>query len=625
MRALAEKPSFSTTLRLMRVMYLLLKRFNDDLIMEAEIFLAMFIRIVSPGDTEGTGGHPLSSNLLPSSVKEAEATSSSNTGSSPAWMRILALEILRGLCGDFALMSKVWSHYDAAPASNQDGQAFNGDRHRSSIFKSMITALNRLATEKPQLLGTGSAVISGASPDPAASDYTVGGVVDGLVGMAQQAASTVGVANAAQGGLSAVSASVKLQWCVRVSEETKARAETPSSSIDQLDKSDAPPIPETYIFLLALQCLTGIADGFASSTLPTYSSLMSSRPAAGQDTLPAPPALDLANNPDGAPYSSLRITRDMADAGWPAMLASLSFYLTVNLDDSLFRATLSSFQNFMTTCGVLGLNTPRDAFLISLCKFSVPPSIVSQLASAEAGHSAKAGPSSMLSVSADALGLTSQQHHTATLSTRNLLCLRSLVGVSQALAGSLDATWFHVFEVLQNADFVLRSNAARKQKKRSAPPLTGMGASPQKPDPAGSTATGATEANTYLPTEADDSTAQERTTRLLEVSKTLDSKAFQAFLSALCRLNSEMIGISAETRPAGESVCTEEGTMSPGRIQGGFFEEAAASKQPRRTGTSVIRTLVGISYVPGMPYSMLASSVLARSRMRWLSSEKSPL
>ena len=294
----------------------------------------------------------------------------------------------------------------------------------------------------------------------------------------------------------------------------------------------------------------------------------------------------------------------MADAGWPALLASLSFFLTTNLDDDLFTSTLSSFQNFMTTCGVLGLNTPRDAFLISLCKFAVPPSIVSQVANAESGHSAKAAPASMLSVGADALGLTSQQAGAATLSTRNLLCLRSLVGVSQALAGSLDGTWFHVFEVLQNADFVMRAHASKKQKKRSAP-LGGGGisASPQKSTvtstsgSSSSTATGsALDANHFIPTEADEQAAQQRNARLLEVSKALDSKAFQAFVGALCRLNSEMIGISSIQSVEGGNSALEQGTMSPGRIKGGFFEDAAGQKQPRRVGTNVIRTLVSASY-----------------------------
>ena len=230
-RALAEKPTFSTTLRLMRVMYLLLKKFNDALVIEAEIFLSMFIKIVAPGDVEGTGGHPLSSGLLPTTAavkptSAAKDAASSHTGSvgtgtgtgggagsSPAWMRVLALEILRGLCGDFDLLRKVWTRYDGAGADSGSNST-SSSSSRVPVFRTMITAFNRLATEKPHLLGSGAAVVSGVAPDAASAsaDYTVSGVVDGIVGMAQQAASSVGVAGMTQGGLSASTASVKLQW-----------------------------------------------------------------------------------------------------------------------------------------------------------------------------------------------------------------------------------------------------------------------------------------------------------------------------------------------------------------------------------------------------------------------------
>ena len=233
-RALAEKPTFSTTLRLMRVMYLLLKKFNDALVMEAEIFLSMFIKIVAPGDAEGSGGHPLSSGLLSTAtVKPASAAKDAavlhigstgtggGAGSSPAWMRVLALEILRGLCGDFDLLRKVWTRYDGAGGaingSDDAGSSISDNSStRVPVFRTMITAFNRLATEKPHLLGSGAAVVSGIATDTASAsaDYTVSGVVDGIVGMAQQAASSVGVASMTQGGLSASTASVKLQWWV---------------------------------------------------------------------------------------------------------------------------------------------------------------------------------------------------------------------------------------------------------------------------------------------------------------------------------------------------------------------------------------------------------------------------
>lgn len=177
---------------------------------------------------------------------------------------------------------------------------------------------------------------------------------------------------------------------------------------------------------------------------------MNLRPRKDNESLPAPPALDLDKLPSEPAYNSLRTTRAMADAGWPALLASLSFFLTTNLDDELFTHTLTSYQNFTTTCGVLNLKTPRDAFLISLCKFAVPPSIISHLAASENTPNllARQPTSSIITASTDALGLTSQanQNQAMSLSTRNLLCLRSLVGVSQALAGSLEKTWFYIFE-----------------------------------------------------------------------------------------------------------------------------------------------------------------------------------
>lgn len=426
----------------MRVMYLLLKKFNDHLVMESEIFLCMFIKVVAPGETEGSGGHPLSSSMLPTHSKDGKngGPHAAHSGSSPHWMRVLALEILRGLCGDFELLSKIWSRYDAPQGQdeqhcNPSGSMHTTSRHREStkvpVFTSMITALNKLATEKPPSLGTGTAVTSGVVADPHTGEYTVSGVVDGIVGMAHQAATSVGVTGPSQGGLAMATATVKLQC------------------IDQLDKADAPAIPETYIFLLALQCLNAIGEGFAAHVIPTYTNLMGRRPREGPEPLPAPPSIKFDSDlRKENVYDLLKTAYDMAEAAWPALLASLSFFLTTNLDDDLFTYTLSAFQQFTTTCGVLGLNTPRDAFLVSLCKFAVPPPIISNLASSDSSTTSSSRPqlNSVLSAGADALGLSTQSPQPMSLSTRNLLCLRSLIHVAQALAGSLEKTWFYVFE-----------------------------------------------------------------------------------------------------------------------------------------------------------------------------------
>lgn len=62
---------FPLTLRSTRVVFLLLKQFSEELETEAEVFLMLLIKIV--GD-DGDEGH----------------------GSRPGWMRVIAMEIMRG-------------------------------------------------------------------------------------------------------------------------------------------------------------------------------------------------------------------------------------------------------------------------------------------------------------------------------------------------------------------------------------------------------------------------------------------------------------------------------------------------------------------------------------------------
>ena len=78
LKALSDRPSFPLTLRATRVVFLLLKQFSGELKTESEVFLMMLIKIVgSDGDADpAESGHP--------------------HGPRPPWMRVLAMEIMRG-------------------------------------------------------------------------------------------------------------------------------------------------------------------------------------------------------------------------------------------------------------------------------------------------------------------------------------------------------------------------------------------------------------------------------------------------------------------------------------------------------------------------------------------------
>jgi len=76
LKALSERPLFPLTLRSTRVVFLLLKQFLQELVTEAEVFLMLLIRVIAGDSDSGSmdaSGH-----------------------ARPHWMRVLAMEILRG-------------------------------------------------------------------------------------------------------------------------------------------------------------------------------------------------------------------------------------------------------------------------------------------------------------------------------------------------------------------------------------------------------------------------------------------------------------------------------------------------------------------------------------------------
>ena len=239
----------------------------------------------------------------------------------------------------------------------------------------------------------------------------------------------------------------------------------------------------------------------------------------------------------------------MAEFAWPALLAALSFFIGTNLSDSLFSEVLTALQDFTVACGLLGLKTPRDAFLSTLAKYAVSPPVVSAMQS----YMEAPNPSRSNSViGAEALGLTALGVGAPTgppsLSERNLACLKSTINTARILSGSLGDAWHDVLETLQNANFLLAA-------KRPTPPRRPTIASPTvtSPSPAKSQATDPTDDRGEIFNDLDADSIQSAINVLFDGTKELDNPAFTTFVVALCRLSSEMIGVesfgSAEMAP----------------------------------------------------------------------------
>ncbi|OCF58554.1 hypothetical protein L486_04587 [Kwoniella mangroviensis CBS 10435] len=465
LKLLSEKPSFPIALRVCRLIFLLIKSFTDQLPKQVEVYLTTLIKM-------GMGEHE---------PHERDVHH--------GWLRVLALEVIRGICGDTVLLQNVYSHYDSIENSTS-----------SKLYNKIVTSLSRLINEKPVLLGIGSqmhglGVLHTDPTSPGTNPHA--SYLDLGIGMVSSAATAgVNTMNAMMGGqgggLSAASG-VKLRL------------------IEQHDKAEAPLVPDTYIYLLALQSLDAIANGI-------YTSVASSA------TLIEP-------------------IKAMASSAWPALLAALSYTMGTNLSDQLFADVLTSLQDFTVACGLLDLKTPRDAFLSILGKYAVPPPVVSAMQSYMENPNPARNPSV---ISADALGFSALgvggPSGPPSLSERNLACLRSTVNTARVLGPSLGKAWHDVLEILQNANFLL---AARKPSMGRRPTVPGGSPSnpmsPGTPRPSGRMS----ENKPDILQDLDPESIQLLINALFDSSRDLPDEAFTTFVTALCQLSSEMIGMNA--------------------------------------------------------------------------------
>lgn len=440
---LKGKPTFSTSVRLVRILYTLLRRHISLLPVEC-------------GEALGILTHLMDQD-------------------SSLWKRALCMEVFRGLFAEHSLIREIYALYDA-----KEGQ--------KDIFKSLVAIFVRLGTEKPAVIG-----LSHQSTIPASDSR------DGQDTSDQAVLEASGVSGIMSGTSGAESSHVGIssKWStIRI------------PCIDQLDKTEPPPIPETYVYSLILACISSLSDGLAKFVLPlTVSGENKGRRKVSSQELdsdsPKPQQLEAENPPartrtersssfkknpipvnpltlESHPlHAEVMICSSIVDECWPAILATCSNFLYASLDSEYYHGLVRAFQRFAHVAGLLQLATPRDAFLTTLGKSAVPPNVLT--ACLNAGQTrpltpAAAPESPASSILSNARGLlsvetlqspqtTEKQRQvsadmaSASLNTRNLLCLRALLNLGIALGPTLDSSWSIILETLQQADLVLFSTS----------------------------------------------------------------------------------------------------------------------------------------------------------------------
>lgn len=421
LKILSDRASFPTTVRSVRLLQLIFSRLLFALAPECEVALSLL-------------NHML----------DADAAT--------LWKRALCLEVFRGIYSEPALVRSIYSHYDEA-------------EEQRNIVRDHLGSLVRLASEKPAIIGLGQ---QSSVPDlPGQEDFSgeqaalqAGGLI-GSIG-------TVTVENIGN------KTGISNQWStVRI------------PCIDQLDKSEAPALPATYIYSLALTCITTFSDGLARFLLP-FTVPTDHKAKRKQSALPDTEGdgklertqsfggRRIPVNPltlkEHVLYGQITTSGHMVDQCWPALLAASSTYLNAALDSENYHALVRSFQKFTQIAGLLDLSTPRDAFLTTLGKHAVPPMNTSVISLPSNTRDTKFLGEDLSDSDWDASPAAlnqrrrSQDRPMPAMNTRHLLCLRALLNLGIALGPVLQYSWNIILEALQQADLIISLSAPGRRK-----------------------------------------------------------------------------------------------------------------------------------------------------------------
>ncbi|KAK9356626.1 hypothetical protein V1523DRAFT_357944 [Lipomyces doorenjongii] len=534
LRSLSERREFSIIVRVIRVLYLILRRHLAILPVECEVALTLLT-------------HTLDAEFA------------------PYWKRVLAMEVFQGVFAEYALVRKFYTEYD-----NLEG--------RQNVLRSLVTAVNKLSAEKPAIIGLRRSSTSlFTSKDgtmdqlPADASTIVGGLLSGAVGMMSD-----------NMGLSVQTSSVRV-LC-----------------IDQLDKSDPPALPESYLYYLALNCINSLADGMTRFLLPlslseTNSTLKkkASRQVVADDgkdnivsdadsntTKDVPPSVKAPSKRRtiryrGAPINPLtleshpllpevQVTANIVRDCWPPLLAAFSTFLYSNLDSDLYHNLVRSFQKFTQSAGLLQLVTPRDAFLTTLGKVAVPSQIFTGSQSGVTSpNSERQGGLFNTSIGILSETLVTGRESASSgdglfgmLHVRNLLCLRALLNLAIALGPTLKMSWSIIIETLQQADVVLHANGRRPSYGR-----TMAVSSSNKGDvgPTGSAPVSHGNGDNVNGSLAAETNAVDNAVKkLLDCTKDFPDDSFLDLINALCKVSASTINLKQ-----GEKGASSNGPPSP--------------------------------------------------------------
>ena len=431
LRRLTGEHPFPVTIRSFKILYLLISRHLGQLPDECEAALGLLIHFLDPGASQG-------------------------------WKRTACMEVLRNIILNFPLLRQIFIFFDMK-------------EDRKDIVSNMMAAFAKVAAEKPKVIG-----LSHQSTMPArqtdVDEEGKGQASLEAAGMEGVIGSTV---TAAESHISGIGAAWSLP-------------KTPC--LEQLDKNDAPSLPDTYIYTLVLDFLSSFSEGLAKLVMPMSIAPNESKWAQtkidghlresddksvssdeSKSIVPitatkSQKTFRPADHPRSTSHSQsdpVKTAVALVTSCWPAYLATCATFLNAALDAQFYHGLVRAIQKLAQVAGVLELSTPRDAFLTTLAKAAVPPR-APQISPATDTRKVEQYPVLHSSESAgppvtNAVGnfvvesRISNNPDLSLLTTRNLLCSRALLNLGIALGPTLgQEAWFILLETLQEVEHLIR-------------------------------------------------------------------------------------------------------------------------------------------------------------------------
>ncbi|XP_076369562.1 mon2 homolog, regulator of endosome-to-Golgi trafficking isoform X2 [Tachypleus tridentatus] len=498
----SDKPFFPITMRLLRIVSVLIQKYYIMLVTECEIFLSLVVKFLD--------------------------------GDKPQWQRALALEVLHKMCIQHELLKSFCESYDMKP-------------HSTKILQDIVNALGSYIQSLFLSPSSGSQVSTFNSQNPPVS-VTQGQPPALVAGM------PVGPGVTPQPAFSY--RSVWLPIVLIFSPGT-----CKPTYIENLEKLEPPAVTDGYGISVAYACLLDVVRGISmvvdgeevtkTDEGDLTNSFTEEKKVSDQQNLSSNTLVK----------SDKELCKQLINSTWCGLLAALSLLLDASMDETATENILKTMQTYTNLCGQLEMVIPRDAFITAMCKASLPPhytlTVLNTAGAKGHAHMGSQEYSSSTPTGHPSLGMylggsdphevrqqvvavgtplptaslpIGAQQGPVMLTAKNLQCMRSILSLAHCHGSILGTAWHLVLTTLQHLVWIL-----------------GL-----KPSTGGSLKAGRTTEtpNAVITTAvmADLPVLSAMLSRLFESSQYLDDVALHHLIDALCKLSTESMDLAYNNR-----------------------------------------------------------------------------